>query len=354
MGTEKFCGDFHQMKNENKGKKLNKRLLKLLEIGLIVLILYLVFHRHYREIYENISQTGWKGLFFIIGMSLGFLLPEVLAHYIIVKKKLPGFQFVQAVRMVSVGQFAKVATGSVGIVPLQTAYLHHQGMMSGESVGSIIFIYIMNKSALIFVTVLLMIGKGRDLFQKMPGLFIAVLLALFFSLLIIAALVLLCASKKMNLLAKKLLAKLPDTEQWKERKEKLQNNADAMYEEGQFFLKEKFTLLKDFGIQCLKTFWMCLVPYFCMRLFQIEEYGILEIAMLTGLSLFIAGICPNIGGLGPIEVMFLFLFSKYISSADAASVLVLYRFITYFLPFLVSVPIAGNIVRREQNSKSRE
>lgn len=334
-------------KEKKKNRKLNKTVLLFVQFAVVVLVLYLVFHKHYREIYYNIRQTGISGFFLMAAMSLGYLFLEITAHYIIVKKRLPGFRYRQGIRLVSVGMLGKVATASVGIIPLQSYYLSKRGLMPGKGIGSIIFIYIVNKSAVLFVTLMLILGKGQDLFHKFPHLLTAVIISLLLSSVIIAVLILLCLWKNMNLLVDRIFARFPDTETWNTRKEKIEANISALYEAAQFFLKDKKTLGKAFLVQCVKVTWMCIIPYFCLRLFHISSYHILEIAMLTALSLLLSGICPNVGGLGPVEVTFLFFFSQYMPGSQAASTLVLYRFITYFLPFLISIPIAGNLIRKK-------
>ena len=346
-------------KVEEKKGKWKRTGVVLLQILVVVLVLYLVFHKHYREIYYNISQIGGEGILVMLLLAMGYLCLEVAAHYIIIKKRLPEFQIRQGIRLVSVGIMGKVVTASVGIIPLQSYYLSRRGLMPGKSVGSIIFIYIVNKCAVLTVTVCLILGKGQVLFQELPYLLLAVLISLFISFVIIALLIVVCLWKNMNHLIDLIFEKLPDTEVWQNRKNKIETNVSALYEEAQFLCKDKITLGKAFLVQCMKVFLMCMIPYFCLGLFHIPAKSALEMAMLTALSLLLAGICPNVGGLGPVEVTFLFFFSQYISGSQAASILVLYRLITYFIPFLVSVPIAGRILRmekknRENNRKLRE
>lgn len=335
-------------KAEKKKKKLNKVAVLILQIAVVVLVLYLVFHKHYREIYYNISQIGFKGVIWMLLMTLGYLFFEVSAHYIIVKKRLPKFQYRQGIRLVSVGIMGKVVTASVGIIPLQSYYLSRHGMMPGKGVGSVVFVYIVNKCAVLFVTLMLVLGKGRELFHELPYLAAAVIISLLVSFAIMAVLILVCLWKNMNVFVDKIFKKFPDTDIWNTRKEKIQTNVSALYEEAQFLLKDKWTLGKAFLVQCMKVAWMCLIPYFCLRMFHVSDCNVIEMAMLTGLSLLLAGICPNVGGLGPVEVTFLFFFSKYIPGSQAASILVLYRLATYFIPFLISIPIAENIVRMEK------
>ena len=62
-------------------------------------------------------------------------------------------------------------------------------------------------------------------------------------------------------------------------------------------------------------------------------------AMMTALS----GVIPAPGGVGAVEFIFVLLFTPLTGKAAAASGMLIYRFATYILPFLLGAPIALKI-----------
>ena len=67
------------MKNENEKASLKKYLTAVLDILVLILLLYIVFHKHYREILENISSVSLPSLTLILGMGIAYWLLDAAA-----------------------------------------------------------------------------------------------------------------------------------------------------------------------------------------------------------------------------------------------------------------------------------
>lgn len=59
--------------------------------------------------------------------------------------------------------------------------------------------------------------------------------------------------------------------------------------------------------------------------------------LLSALMLLITSVLPNVAGAGPTEFAFLMIFSPHVGGDAALTALLLYRLVTYYLPFLVSI-----------------
>lgn len=110
-------------------------------------------------------------------------------------------------------------------------------------------------------------------------------------------------------------------------------------------------MLLAFSLQSVKLLVMYGIPFFCLRSTEEAALTFIQILVLTGLVNLISSALPNVSGMGSVELAFILVFTHYISEATASSVLVLYRFATYFLPFLVSM-IACKYVKRKEYEKN--
>lgn len=69
---------------------------------------------------------------------------------------------------------------------------------------------------------------------------------------------------------------------------------------------------------------------------------------LTALSFMLAGVIPAPAGMGSVEVVFILLFTRVISSAKAVSAMLLLRFATNGVPFVVGGVCSLLLKRKEE------
>ena len=143
-----------------------------------------------------------------------------------------------------------------------------------------------------------------------------------------------------------LIRRLPESGKWPQRKAKLQEQI--------FFLREASRELFQNGPCCakvlllngVKLFILFSTPWVCMTLLGMTAPSFAQTQMLSALMLLITSALPNVAGLGPTEFAFLLLFSPCVGSAQAALALVLYRVVTYYVPFLASMYAFCTIQRK--------
>lgn len=86
----------------------------ILMLFLLPLFIFLVFHGHAREIWDNIRSVPIGWLLVLLGLGVVYQLLESAVCQTLVKPQLQGFSFRQAVEVVFLGVFANVATFGVG------------------------------------------------------------------------------------------------------------------------------------------------------------------------------------------------------------------------------------------------
>ena len=165
-------------------------------------------------------------------------------------------------------------------------------------------------------------------------------------LLIITALILLCTWKPVHDLAVKLLGLFPEKGKWPERREKWLRQIDLMYAEAAHLKGMKAVSAKVMLLNFLKLTVLYMIPSAALRCMGLDSPDLLHSLILSAMMLLITGVLPNVNGLGPLEFAFVFFYSAVVSSIDASGAMLLYRIVTYFFPFLISLPVFFIVERR--------
>ena len=316
---------------------------------LLAFLLWFVFHKHYREIYENICRASIGTIILISCMGISYQIIWGMALYVLMRKKNPQITIKNAIENVYLGFFASIVAFTLGELPMKVFHLHKHEVDMGEAVGFINLDYILHKCAVLFCNLVLLLFFGRTI--ECAEITRYIVCGFGICITIVAALVLIGFSKTVNRLACRALEKLPNKEKWVGKKEKGIYQFNMMYQCGQFMKKERGAMLLAFSLQCVKLLVMYGIPFFCLRSTEETALTSIQILVLTGLVNLISSALPNVSGMGSVELAFILVFTHYISEATASSVLVLYRFATYFLPFLVSM-IACKYVKRKEYEKN--
>ncbi len=193
-------------------------------------------------------------------------------------------------------------------------------------------------SALVYAGVMLL-WMGEWLRKGSPQLLPYILAAFGVSLLVIVGMVLLCAWGKMRDLALCLLGHLPQKETWARRAETLRVQVVALYSESWELLHARRVLYQVALLNGLKLFILFCIPYVCQ--IALDLGGVLtltETQALSAVMCLITHVLPGVAGMGPPEFAFLLLFSPHLQE-NTTSVLLLYRIVTYYAQFLISIVV---------------
>ena len=327
-----------------KQKKGRSLLIRLAQLAVLAGIFYLVFHKNYRQILADLRAVGLPGLAVLLALGGVMHLLDGLALYRLAAPRLAHFSLGQAVTLSYIGVFANITTCGTGTFPLQGYYLHRCGMMMGEGLGTILVSYTLHKTMVVATAAGLWLLAGPVLGDGF--LVHCVTLGFCLSLVIVAALLLSCTFEPLHRLIRRLLLRLPDIPQWQGWRQSLLENLDALYAGAQTLLHTPANLWATVGIHAVKMLWMAGVTVVGLHLLQIPGLTPAAAMALTALSLVVAGVLPSVGGMGPTELAFLLLFTPWVGSAPASSLMILFRCATCFLPFFVSVPVAGRLARQ--------
>lgn len=325
------------MKQKHVAKKWVSALVRFAVLGLL---LYFGFHDHYAQIRDSLRSVGVGGFCLLMGAGLVVQLFDAGAVWVVIRPQLTGFSYRQALEYSCVGAFSNLVTAGVGTFPMQGYYLHRCGMMPGAGVGVATLSYTLHKTAMLCCGAVLFVLEREMLDGRDPAL--RGLSGLGFGICtgIIVFLLLFCTWDRLRRGIHFLLAKLPDTPAWQQRKERLMRNLDALYQGSRGLFHCPRRVVAAVALHSVKLLWMDAVPLLGLALLGLPMMPPGRVMALTALCFLLAGACPSAGGMGPMELAFVLLFSAEIGQAEASALMILFRCGTYFFPFLISAVVA--------------
>lgn len=320
-------------------RKYKKIVLNVITIMILLIVLYLVFHKDFQAIRVCISNISVYSLLLLIGTGIVYQLLDAAVCFALIHPRLPSFQYKQAVEVIYLGVFGKVATSAAGTIPLQSYYLYRHGMKVGNGIGSMILQYVFHKAAVFLYAGFMVLLHGSWLKAAIPELTKYIYPGLAVCALIIVFLVLLCTWAPIQQLLLWLIGKLPDTDKWNRRKEAWTGNLEILYAESKEMLRDRACCRNVMLFNFLKLFWLFIIPYLCLKALGVSGLNFGNTQTVAAMMLLLMGVLPNVSDAGSAEIAFLLLFTPLVGRVSAFSALILYRVATYFFPFLLSIGV---------------
>lgn len=307
----------------------------------LVLVLYLIFHDSLSEIKTQLFQADKRTLLILVIFgNLYILLDGWVLHYIIVKNH-ERCTLWQAVRLAYMVVFFNVTTFAAGTKPAQIYDLYQESQIKpGKSFGILTMEYVSHKLTIVLYAAVMLCFFHTVLFQ-IPGLEKNYLLAGFgISFAVLTFLTMFCINQKF---APWLLACSEHI-----KKESIKKKVRAGLAQMEEFSKVGRVVIKDkkewIGLIFRNAVKMtCLYILPAVAIFAVTgkmlPLSLLECLAFSSIMQLLIGVIPSSGGMGSTELLFLMLFGSMTGKSVCGAAMILYRIATYYLPFLISIPL---------------
>lgn len=307
----------------------------------LVLVLYLIFHDSLGEIKTQLFQADKRALLILVIFgNLYILLDGWVLHYMIVKNH-ERCTLWQAVRLAYMVVFFNVTTFAAGTKPAQIYDLYQESQIKpGKSFGILTMEYVSHKLTIVLYAAVMLCFFHTVLFQ-IPGLEKNYLLAGFgISFAVLTFLTMFCINQKF---APWLLA---CSEHIKKEsiKEKIRAGLAQMEEfskVGRVVIKDKKEWIGLIFRNAVKMTCLYILP--AVAIFAVTgkmlPLSLLECLAFSSIMQLLIGVIPSSGGMGSTELLFLMLFGSMTGKSVCGAAMILYRIATYYLPFLISIPL---------------
>lgn len=307
----------------------------------LVLVLYLIFHDSLDEIKTQLFQADKRALLILVIFgNLYILLDGWVLHYMIVKNY-ERCTLWQAVRLAYMVVFFNVTTFAAGTKPAQIYDLYQESQIKpGKSFGILTMEYVSHKLTIVLYAAVMLCFFHTVLFQ-IPGLEKNYLLAGFgISFAVLTFLTMFCINQKF---APWLLRCCEHI-----KKESIKEKAKAGIAQLEEFSRVGSVVIKDkkqwIGLIFRNAVKMtCLYILPAIAIFAVTgkmlPLSLLECLAFSSIMQLLIGVIPSSGGMGSTELLFLMLFGSMTGKSVCGAAMILYRIATYYLPFLISIPL---------------
>ena len=314
----------------------------LIILFITICILIYILKDDYKTIIETLLQANiWFILITVIVYLIHFTLDQ-RAIYILAKqyKDNVSYKFI-----LHLGIFTKFFNGitplASGGQPMQVYELHKKGFTVNEGTNIVIQNYIVFQIALVFIGIMsLILNKTMHLFQELPLLKELTVIGFVINIIILFVLFLISFSKNFNRRIINFFINIASFFNKKINKEEKINKwnefCDGYYKNAQVLLKNKGTFVKATLLQFVSLLMFYAIPFPLIYALGIETNISLIVTIAASSYIYIMGCyVPIPGATGGMEYGFFGFFGNFITGSGLTSLLILWRFITYYVPTII-------------------
>lgn len=322
-----------------------KRKLNLLFIGIATIaVIAIVFATNdINQLYRTFLSTNKVWIFIAVSCMGIYCLLESGVLYCTansIKKKLT---FPKAFQTTMVGQlFNNLTPFASGGQPMQLYYLTQASFQIGEASSILLMKFIVYQSALIVYSTILIFIRFQFFSSQVNklgyliGLGFSVNVAVVTGLLLIGFLPIFTTKLVRGIIT--LLSKLHIFKNREASFEKAKKQIEEFHIGFRQLMKEKSVLIKSIVITVLQLTAFFFIPFCVCMALRIEISSIISVIAASSFVLMVSSFVPLPGASGGAEGSFYLLFSIFlISPTTTAVALLIWRFITYYLPIIVGI-----------------
>lgn len=240
----------------------------------------------------------------------------------------------QGIRITFLCEFYRMITLGNGSGFAEIHYLHKNGMEAGSAAVLTMIQYMLKRTAVMLLgtfgfAVLWREGDTRAVCREYAlfmaaGCGVTAGVILVFTALALSDRIASWAERLLEMLTRKLPS-------WEKRFSKWKEQIRLLNRSGKDFLNQKRRSLCALALQTVKMLFFYSIP--ASLLFGKTGISFAESILLMAVAYMLSGIIPAPSGAGALEFVFLLFFSRFTDSGRALSVILLFRFATWVLPF---------------------
>ena len=314
---------------------------KFLFLAAVILIAVLALKDSWGSIWSELKRTSWTVIAGVFSLSILYNCCDGCALTKLLRTCDKKFPWHEGILCSFYYSFFRVITFGSGTAPAGMYYVSRKSIPVSRSLGIFTISYTIQRIAVCLYFPLSFVSNygsmdhyfGEYRRYMAAGVAIAVLAA--------AALITACICAPLHRWLFTLAEKVIHKEKTKEKLAGWKEKAAIVRKEAKALLKNKKLLLELLILNFFKLSAWYLIPAAVFHMLNSPElsFYMAATAMMTALS----GVIPAPGGVGAVEFIFVLLFTPLTGKAAAASGMLIYRFATYILPFLLGAPIALKI-----------
>ncbi|MDT2612309.1 lysylphosphatidylglycerol synthase transmembrane domain-containing protein [Enterococcus dongliensis] len=313
-----------------------KLILNILLFVVMIGVIIFVIRDSLSEIFTELGKTSWPVL---LGVTMFGVISQVIEGYTI-KNIANEFNREFTIRdgffASAYATFYRVVTFGTGSIVSEVIYYHKKKLRYSEGTGTSALRMITYKIALMIWALFFLVVKN-DAIQRyiINGTFL-VIAGIFVTLLIVSVLLILSLNINAQVLLIIFCNRWFKHQKLRDIVDRINNQVYSLRAAIKAFIHDRNAVIRVFCSNMAKLVVWYFLPFFIL----VQEHPTIDIWLTVALISFtviLGGVLPAPGGIGGFEFVYVLLFRNVVGKVDAVSSLLLYRYATYLLPFLIGM-----------------
>lgn len=321
--------------------KTQKKNIIILLIVLII-ILYLCLNNDFSNVINEIKKMNFLWLFISIIYVMLYLFVRAINLNMILKQFNKNFSIVNTFKIVlSTSFFDSITPFSSGGQPAQIYLLNKSGFKISDSTNSVIQHSIVYQIALvIFGIIAIILNSIYNILGDNSLLRNFIIIGFSVNIAVVVLLVFFSFSKKINLKLLtgiiNLLGRFKIIKKPEEVKKNIEKNMDKFVSNSKQLFKNYKLLVSGVFLCLIGFFFLYSIPlYISFGLNDFNNFNFLNTLVSSSYVMMIGSFIPIPGGSGGIEYGFIKFFGNFISGSRLKAMMLIWRFVTYYLIIII-------------------
>lgn len=338
-------------------EKKKIRLYLIFVVVLFVFVLYFSLKDNYKAIIDILLEV--KIVYLLLGILFVFISKYLvgLILYYLAKKEKKDTKLKKMVQIALIYPFfAGITPSSVGGESFEIFYLKDTGIPYGKASNISIQKFILYEISLIIVNfIAVILNIFTDIIPNNSLVGSSVTISFIVNIVILGFLFLLVYNKKFNhfIMNKGLvfLHKIKLVKNLNSTQKKLDSYLDNFDEGVDKLRKDKRLFIKLIGISILSLIFFILVAYPIASSLNINSISIVNIFIIVTYARMMCLFIVTPGNSGAAEYCFIYLFTGLLIEEDIMAYMLIWRFVTYYIPLVLGGILAITWRKEEKNEK---
>lgn len=335
-------------------KKKFKFLINILIILIVLsIVLYFSLKDNYDEIIKAIINMDYKWITLAIFIFVLYRVIISFSHYLVIKQNDKHVSFFRCLQINFIILFFHGVTPFAGGgQPMEVYYLHNEGISVTRSTNITLQNFIIYQISLVLTGIFALVcNQIYGLFPSNHLIKRLVIFGFIINFLVLVVTFILSFGKKVNnfILTKGLhfLVKLKLIKDEEKFQTKLQEYLNKFHRNALYLKKSKKTVLITIVLNILGLLVLYSMPYVVAKGLGVN-ISLLSSIVATAYVMIIGSFVPIPGGTGGIEYGFIFFFSYFIKGSIVNAIMLIWRFISYYLGMIIGSIFLATFRKKEK------
>lgn len=307
----------------------------------LILIMYWIFRDSWPKICTQILNARKIPLLLLVLLGNIYIFLDGLVLRYMIKRNGEPCSIGEAIHLAYMVVFFNVTTFAAGTKPAQIYYLYeHNKTAPGKSFGMLTMEYVSHKLTIVLYAALMFCIYRTPILKTLKSSSSYLLAGFGISIVVLSFLTAFCVNDRLAPWLSDLCRRIKK-ETWRQKAQKIMKQMEEFSKAGRMVLRDKKGWMGLIVRNILKMSCLYLLPATAAYAVTGERLPLSAgacVAYAAVMQLLI-GVIPSSGGTGSTEIVFMLLFKDMLGKTSCGAALILYRMATYYLPFLVSIPL---------------